>query len=239
LTPNFYYIEYVDFLTAPHEDTPTLNFVLANFTANRTTGNYPLAVNFTDQSFGTIETWTWDFGDDTGSEIQNPTHTYIDPGTYTVTLTITGPDGTDMKKRTNYITVTQPPTEPPEPPDTDGDGVNDSEDNCINEDNPLQEDSDLDNIGDACDIDELWLQMQDMNTMVNSLTEQNETLQNQMTRLINAYGDMEQRIKDLEQGYSDHSHSYLTGQGGGHNNVQAVSGPAIYPASSEPIPSKK
>ena len=60
-----------------------------------------------------------------------------------------------------------------------------------------------------------------------------------MTRLIEAYGDMEQRIQDLEQGYSDHSHSYLTGKGSGHNNMRAVSGPVIYPASPEPIPSKK
>jgi len=51
--------------------------------------------------------------------------------------------------------------------------------------------------------------------------------------------DMEQRIQELEQGYSDHSHSYLTGKGKGHNDRLSVSGPAIYPASSEPIPFKK
>jgi hypothetical protein len=32
--------------------------------------------------------------------------------------------------------------------------VIDPEDNCINEWNPDQADSDMDNIGDACDIDE-------------------------------------------------------------------------------------
>ncbi len=36
--------------------------------------------------------------------------------------------------------------------DQDGDGILDSEDNCISISNPLQEDSDADGIGDSCDV---------------------------------------------------------------------------------------
>ncbi len=41
--------------------------------------------------------------------------------------------------------------EPPEPVDTDGDGVNDDEDNCPEVDNPDQADSNGDGVGDACE----------------------------------------------------------------------------------------
>ena len=37
-----------------------------------------------------VSTWDWDFGDgSTHSTVQNPTHTYTTPGTYTVNLTVT------------------------------------------------------------------------------------------------------------------------------------------------------
>ena len=48
---------------------------------------------FTDSSiagYGVILNWTWDFGDgNTADSIQNPTHTYLAAGTYSVTLIIT------------------------------------------------------------------------------------------------------------------------------------------------------
>jgi PKD repeat protein len=60
-----------------------------------------LVVTCTDESTpgpsGPIVGWAWDFGDGGTSTLQNPTHTYASPGTYTITLTVTGtsPDGTD------------------------------------------------------------------------------------------------------------------------------------------------
>jgi plastocyanin len=51
-----------------------------------------LPVQFTDgstSSINLIDAWSWDFGDATpNSTSQNPTHTYSNPGTYTVTLTM-------------------------------------------------------------------------------------------------------------------------------------------------------
>ena len=56
-------------------------------------------VNFTDLSKAgfstTITGWSWDFGDGTISDLQHPTHCYLEPGVHTVCLTITGtsPEG--------------------------------------------------------------------------------------------------------------------------------------------------
>ncbi|MEO1054217.1 MAG: PKD-like domain-containing protein, partial [Bacteroidota bacterium] len=53
-------------------------------------------VQFNDASFlsstpfsSSIIEWHWDFGDGGSSSLQNPTHQYMDPGTYNVTLTVT------------------------------------------------------------------------------------------------------------------------------------------------------
>jgi len=77
----------------------------ANFSATPTLGTYPLTVSFTDQSTGIIDTYSWNFGDGTTSYTRNPTHKYNIPGTYTVSLTVTGPGGSDTETKTNYITV--------------------------------------------------------------------------------------------------------------------------------------
>ena len=86
----------------------TSNFpqvVGAGFTADLTSGPVPLTVNFTDQSTGDITSWSWDFGDGATSTEQNPSHTYTDAGTYTVSLAVTGPCGSDTEVKVNFITV--------------------------------------------------------------------------------------------------------------------------------------
>ncbi|NNF01953.1 MAG: PKD domain-containing protein [Bacteroidia bacterium] len=49
----------------------------------------PNVVFFNDGSTGNITSWNWDFGDGTFGSAQNPVHTYAQPGTYVVCLTIT------------------------------------------------------------------------------------------------------------------------------------------------------
>jgi YD repeat-containing protein len=78
---------------------------VANFTASPTSGNKPLAVQFTDQSTGVISTRQWNFGDGGTSTLQNPSHTYNTAGDFTVSLTVSGSGGSDVETKTNYIHV--------------------------------------------------------------------------------------------------------------------------------------
>ena len=78
----------------------------AGFTASPVSGEAPVTTSFTDQSTGSPTGWTWDFGDGTTDTTQNPTHTYTNPGTYTVTLTVTDGIGTDTLVATDLVTAT-------------------------------------------------------------------------------------------------------------------------------------
>ncbi len=90
--------------------TPTpapIPVIVANFTANLTTGPAPLSVQFTDTSTGPgAVTWFWDFGDGTNATEKNPAHRYNNSGNYTVTLK-TAPSGgaPATKVRESYIIV--------------------------------------------------------------------------------------------------------------------------------------
>ena len=78
---------------------------VAEFSGSPTSGCAPLTVSFTDLSTGEVDTWSWTFGDGGTSTAQNPSHQYVNPGTYTVTLTVDGSNGSDGETKTNYITV--------------------------------------------------------------------------------------------------------------------------------------
>ena len=83
----------------------------AGFSANWTSGPAPLPVQFTDTSTGDVNSWSWDFGDGSISAAQYPSHTYLAPGTYTVSLTAAGPGGPNTDTQTDYITVSAPSTD--------------------------------------------------------------------------------------------------------------------------------
>ncbi|MBN2412626.1 PKD domain-containing protein [candidate division KSB1 bacterium] len=87
----------------------TENAPVADFKADTTLGVVPLTVQFTDLSTGVITDWQWDFGDSQFSSEQNPAHTYSWADTFTVSLTVTGPGGSDTKTKSNYITVNEQP----------------------------------------------------------------------------------------------------------------------------------
>jgi len=89
----------------------TTTALTADFTASKTSGDYPLVVSFTPVTTGTVTGYTWDFGDASipSATSQYPTVTYTSPGTYSVSLTVTGPGGSATKTQPNAITVTTPP----------------------------------------------------------------------------------------------------------------------------------
>ena len=77
----------------------------ANFYADPLNGTLPLTVNFTDTSTGDFDSWYWTFGDGEANIEQHPTHVYTVSDTYTVTLTVDGPMGSDSETKPGYITV--------------------------------------------------------------------------------------------------------------------------------------
>ena len=81
----------------------------ANFVYTPTSGITGTAVNFTDTSSGNVTTWQWEFGDGTTSNERNPMHIYDKPGSYDVTLRISGADGKDEFKREGAVVVYKDP----------------------------------------------------------------------------------------------------------------------------------
>lgn len=68
---------------------------VAAFKADRQSGKAPFVVRFTDLSKGIPTSWSWDFGDGTGSDEQNPNHIYMNEGSYDVRLTVSNQYGSD------------------------------------------------------------------------------------------------------------------------------------------------
>ena len=79
---------------------------ISNFEPD-TAGCSPLLVQFRNLSEN-VESYLWDFGDQTFSSEQNPSHTYNIPGNYVVKLTVTNIAGQSSYNR--LITVYQKPT---------------------------------------------------------------------------------------------------------------------------------
>jgi len=78
---------------------------IADFTASVTSGSAPLTINFTDQSVNNPTKWIWGFSDGGTNDQQNPTYTFNNDGSYTVTLTVSNEYGSDTKTKINYIFV--------------------------------------------------------------------------------------------------------------------------------------
>ena len=65
-------------------------------------------MSFTNETAGEVDTFLWDFGDGSGSSEADPAHVFTTPGTYSVSLSASGPGGEDTQLRTDLIVVTEP-----------------------------------------------------------------------------------------------------------------------------------
>jgi PKD repeat protein len=70
-----------------------------------TQGTAPLTLAFTNTSTGDGLEYYWDFGDGNTSTLKNPTHTFVNPNVYSVTLTVTNANGTNQASQTISATA--------------------------------------------------------------------------------------------------------------------------------------
>ena len=77
-----------------HTSSVSVSSLAASFIQNQTTGLVPLTVLFSDTSTDQPVAWNWNFGDGATSFLQNPVHTYLAAGTYTINFSaFNGYDG--------------------------------------------------------------------------------------------------------------------------------------------------
>jgi gliding motility-associated-like protein len=80
---------------------PAINFTADNIAACKA----PLTVHFTNLTVDGVS-YKWWFGDSTYSTQQNPSHTYLQNGTYNLTLIVTNSNGcTDTLKKPGFIII--------------------------------------------------------------------------------------------------------------------------------------
>jgi len=82
--------------------------VTVDFAAAPLSGAASLPVSFTNLS-AYATNHLWNFGDGGFSSALNPTHTFTNPGLFTIQLTSTGPGGSNSLTRADYILVTNLP----------------------------------------------------------------------------------------------------------------------------------
>ena len=81
---------------------------VSDFSGTPTSGSVGMTVAFSDISTGgAANSWSWSFGDGASSTLQNPSHSYSIAGNYDVSLSVTGPGGSNSLARPGYITVAE------------------------------------------------------------------------------------------------------------------------------------
>lgn len=94
------------YITSLATPVPTVTFY-----GNPLTGYAGLTlISFTGLVSGVgITGYSWNFGDNTSSAVQNPSHTYNTPGTYTVEFSASNAGGFGVTSIANYVTISAVP----------------------------------------------------------------------------------------------------------------------------------
>jgi PKD repeat protein len=77
----------------------------ASFVFSPTTPGPGQAVQFADTTPGTPSSWRWDFGDGSSSTAKNPSHVYLQSGTYNVTLAVSLGSGVTQVSHTVVVSA--------------------------------------------------------------------------------------------------------------------------------------
>lgn len=111
--PTTYYVDILNSCGVPIRDSVVINInppptILASFAG--TLACVPGSLNFIDNSVtgnvnDPITSWLWDFGDGTTETIQNPSHNYNSPGTYSISLKVTTDGGCTNNNSSTPIVV--------------------------------------------------------------------------------------------------------------------------------------
>lgn len=96
--------------TIVRPDFVTISDPVANFYADNTFSPCPpLVVGFHDSSTNDIVSWFWDFGDGSTSTLKDPSHVYLTPGNFTVSLiTETAKGCSDTSVQADLVVVLGP-----------------------------------------------------------------------------------------------------------------------------------
>jgi gliding motility-associated-like protein len=102
-----------DFCTGIDSVTINVSSITAGFSFGADGICTPVSVNFQDESVSTdpIILWNWNFGNGASSPSENPTYTYMSPGIYSVSLSVSNIQGcTDESLTTDIVPVFITPT---------------------------------------------------------------------------------------------------------------------------------
>jgi len=80
---------------------------VATFSITQLSGIAPLEVQMRDESAGDVTAWLWTLGDGDSSVLQDPVHTYQEPGEYPVSLTVIGPGGRSVSTVEQVVQVNE------------------------------------------------------------------------------------------------------------------------------------
>ena len=90
---------------------PAVELPAITITPNPTNGAVPLPVNFTaadvDSASHAVSNWTWSFGDGSTGTGQNPSHTYTNSGTFSLSVFETSPGFTRSSTSEQFLVLTR------------------------------------------------------------------------------------------------------------------------------------